>query len=173
MPRVPRKFLGMCPTNSSINEAIGITTAKWKQKWATTGKRGRKFLELVDLTNPMHQKNYVLKTAAPKLDSAWRLRGEKNSLCQKAHPLHPIVLSGLRNNSISISYRDRQYFCFLFPLDNHSTATLLHMHTHLCAHIYTYMLSTANIIICLINMLHLTALHQGQVQTEADFSRTH
>lgn len=84
--------------------------------------------------------------------------------------------SSITLSSIKWSQKQQYFFLsfyFLFPLDSHSTATLLCMHTHLCAHTYTYMFCTANIIICLINTLHLTALHQGKVQTEASFSRTH
>lgn len=122
MPRVPRKFFWLCPTNSSIHKAIGITTAKWKQKWATRGKRGSTFLELVDLTNLMHQKNYVLKTTTPKLYSAWRLRGKRKPVPESSSitPSCIVILEMTVFLFLSISYflsttalQQQCYICIL------------------------------------------------------------
>lgn len=68
--------------------------------------------------------------------------GGKKSLCQKAHALHPAVLSDLRNDSISISYRNRQYFYFFLFLISFRqllySNTVIYACSLLCPHTYLH-----------------------------------
>lgn len=140
MPLVSRKFLWLCPTNRSIYEAVGITTTRWKQSEQPEGRKGENFLSSVIWQAWCIKKKNVLKTTAHKQYSAWRVEGKKPpQLCQKAHPLHPAGLRGLRNDSIPISYRKRQYFYFFLFLISFRqglySKTVLYAYSLLCPHL--------------------------------------